>query len=88
MSAFLSTAPVISITDADGDVAENGRELHSDSKVCSKFFMPCNTPLSDFTVNEWLKNVNTITAYQWFSSTLGCIGGILRWCCFTFHLLI
>lgn len=32
---FLSSAPVISITDADGDLAENGRELHSDSKVCS-----------------------------------------------------
>lgn len=55
MSAFLSTAPVISITDTDGDVAENGRELHSDSKVCSKFVMLCNTQMSDFTVNEWLK---------------------------------
>lgn len=36
---FLLSAPVISITDTDGDVAENGRELHSDSKVCATFFM-------------------------------------------------
>lgn len=35
---FLLSAPVISITDTDGDVAENGREFHSDSKVCATFF--------------------------------------------------
>ncbi len=32
MSLF--SAPVISITEAGRDSAENGRELHSDSKVC------------------------------------------------------
>lgn len=29
-----SVAPMISITEAGRDTAENGRELHSDSKVC------------------------------------------------------
>lgn len=31
---FPSLAPAISITEAGRDTAENGRELHSDSKVC------------------------------------------------------
>lgn len=33
----LLLAPVISITEAGRDLAENGRELHSDSKVCVFF---------------------------------------------------
>lgn len=33
----LPLAPVISITEAGRDLAENGHELHSDSKVCVVF---------------------------------------------------
>ena len=47
---LLLSAPVISITDTDGDVAENGRELPSDSKVCAAFFM--NSPL--WLYSKWM----------------------------------
>ena len=42
LSVSYSIAPMISITEAGRDTAENGRELHSDSKVCvDHIFIMC-----------------------------------------------
>lgn len=50
----LPLAPVISITEAGRDLAENGRELHSDSKVCVFFkIMEKNKMKVFFIVSHW-----------------------------------